>query len=517
MSLRYRLVAGFALVALALLGFDVVVSTLVHRTLIRSLDSRLVDRPGGRRLGFGFGGPGFASGAPPGGSGSGGGVAPIPRGGVTDLYTVIVSANGTVDRRSPSIGGRSSGSPAIPADLAARAAGAGVNPRPFTVADAGGSGDGFRAIAVRVGDNTVLVAVSLHDTKETFDELLLVEVLGTIAVLAAGGLVVWWVLHLGVRPLDEMTRAADAIAAGDLSRRIDRAEPSTEAGRLGLALNAMLAEIQQAFDERSRSEDRLRRFVADASHELRTPLTSIRGYAELWRAGGLDTDSALADAMRRMEQEAARMGVLVDDLLLLARLDQGRPLEAHPVNLAALARDAVADARAVEPGRAIDLVVPERLMVDGDEGRLRQVLANLLANERIHTPPNTPVRVGLRLVDDHAVLVVEDDGPGFGPEPERVFERFYRADPARARAKGGSGLGLSIVAAVTEAHGGRAVAGTTLTGGARVEILLPLVAPAPSGSPGAADGPGDGAPLALAGRRDLGAVAGPAGPSNQFA
>jgi two-component system OmpR family sensor kinase len=214
--------------------------------------------------------------------------------------------------------------------------------------------------------------------------------------------------------------------------------------------------------------------VADASHELRTPLTSIRGYAELWRQGGLETESQRADAMRRMEQEAARMGVLVDDMLLLARLDQGRPLEMTPVDLAVITRDAVADASAVEPDRPVHLEAPEHLVVQGDDHRLHQVVANLLANERVHTPQSTAVRVSLASDGDTATLVVEDDGPGFGPQPERVFERFYRTDPARARSSGGTGLGLSIVASVVEAHGGRATAGASATGGARVCVELPV-------------------------------------------
>jgi two-component system OmpR family sensor kinase len=312
---------------------------------------------------------------------------------------------------------------------------------------------------------------------ETLNKVLLVEGLATLLVVVALSLVAWWVLHLGVRPLDRMAQTADAIAAGDLSRRVDRAEPNTEVGRLGLALNKMLGEIEQAVGDSRASEDRLRRFIADASHELRTPLTSIRGYAELWRQGGLDSDAALADAMRRTEQEAARMGVLVDDMLLLARLDQGRPLESAPVDLAILADDAVADTRAVEPSRPVTIESPGQVVVLGDEGRLRQVISNLLTNTRVHTPSGTPVRVRVGVEGGRAILEVEDDGPGFGSEPDRVFERFYRADPARARASGGIGLGLSIVASVVEAHGGTTTAGTTPSGGARIRIELPLSSP----------------------------------------
>jgi len=363
----------------------------------------------------------------------------------------------------------------IPVDIARHAAPPGVIPEPFGLR----GGHGYRAVAISdplTGDTNV-IAVSLRDTVRTFRDVVLVEALATLAVLGALAVVAWWVLHLGVRPLDQMAATADAIAAGDLARRVERAEPRTEVGRLGLALNTMLAEIEQAFAQRRASEDRLRRFVADASHELRTPLTSIRGYAELWRQEGLESDAAVADAMRRMESEAARMGLLVDDMLLLARLDQGRPLESAPVDLAILATDAVADARAVEPGRPVSLDTAPHLVVAGDEGRLRQVLANLLANVRVHTPAGTAVHVHAQARDRTAVLEVSDDGPGLGPSPERVFERFYRADPARARASGGTGLGLAIVAAVVSAHGGRATAGATAGGGACLRVELPLLTP----------------------------------------
>jgi len=499
-SLRSRLLAGFALVAIVLLGADAIVGLLVHRSLIQSVDQRLAvaRRPPRDEVApaGALAGAGGSTGLPGGAAGTtgAGGLTPstlappaspndavrlrLPA--LTDLYVAVVLPNGIVERQSPTA--QVGGPPAIPAGLAKLAGAAGTEPKPFTVGSAHG-GDGYRAVAFKTARGDVFfVAVSLHDTARTFRNVLVVEALATLAVLAALGLVAWFVLHLGVRPLDQMAATADAIAAGDLSRRVDRAEPRTEAGRLGLALNTMLTEIEQGFVQRAESEERLRRFVADASHELRTPLTSIRGYTELWRQGALEDEAQLADAMRRVEQEAARMGVLVDELLLLARLDQGRPLEQAPVDLARVVKDAVRDAQAVEPGRPIALDAPDHLVVQGDESRLTQVVANLLANARVHTPPGTPVRVRLAVSGDRAVLEVADDGPGLGPEPSRVFERFYRADPSRARARGGAGLGLSIVAAVSEAHGGRATAGASPSGGALVRIELPL-APARSPEP----------------------------------
>jgi len=481
MSLRSRLVAGFVLVAIVLLAADAVVALRVHRSLIQSVDQRLAvaRRPPRTEVAA----PGSAFGNVPSGQATET-VRPFPS--LTDLYVAMVLPDWTIDRQFPTTGAPATAPPAIPTDLSKLASPAGVAPKPFTVPAKAG-GDSFRAVAFHTGRGDIaFIAVSLHDTATTFRDVVAVEGLASLAVLAAMALVAWFVLHLGVRPLDRIAVTADAIAAGDLSRRVDRAEPRTEAGRLGLAFNTMLGRIEGAFAERSASEDRLRRFVADASHELRTPLTSIRGYTELWRQGALGDPDNLADAMRRVEQEASRMGVLVDELLLLARLDQGRPLESAPVDLARVVADAVSDAAVVEPQRPITLDAPEHLIVDGDETRLTQMVVNLLANARTHTNPTTPVRVRLATTGTLAVLEVEDDGPGLGPEPERVFERFYRADRARSRASGGAGLGLSIVAAVSEAHGGRTAAGRSPSGGALLRVELPVAArptvPEPAGA-----------------------------------
>jgi two-component system, OmpR family, sensor kinase len=321
------------------------------------------------------------------------------------------------------------------------------------------SGDGsYRVLAARLDDGRIFsVALPLDDNRATLRRLVGIELGMSIGVLAALAAMGWWVVRLGLRPLDHFGATAAAIAEGDLSRRVEGADDRTEVGRLGLALNRMLGQIESAFDERRATEDRLRRFVADASHELRTPLTSIRGYAELFRRGAADRPEDLATAMRRIEEESARMGVLVEDLLLLARLDQGRPMDMAPVDLARLAADAVDDARAVSPDRPISFSDGAPVMVLGDDLRLRQVAANLLSNVEVHTPPGTAVHVRVTAEGDRARLVVSDDGPGVAPDvAERVFERFYRVDKARSRATGGVGLGLSIVAAIAEAHGGSA-------------------------------------------------------------
>jgi two-component system OmpR family sensor kinase len=299
-------------------------------------------------------------------------------------------------------------------------------------------------------------------------------------LLALAG-VAWWVVRLGLRPLDRMGETAGAIAAGDLSRRVEPADEKTEVGRLGLSLNSMLGQIEGAFAERTASETRLRRFVADASHELRTPLTSIRGYAELFRRGASTRPDDLAKTMRRIEEAAARMGVLVDDLLLLARLDQGRPLEHGPVDLTRLVAAAVDDLRATSPERPVTYESDGAIVVNGDEFRLRQVLANLLENARTHTPPSTPVEVRVAKSGDDAIIEVRDHGPGMSAEDAaRAFERFWRSDPSRTRSSGGAGLGLAIVAAIIEAHGGHAEVETAPAEGATFRVYIPLTGPPPA-------------------------------------
>ena len=355
---------------------------------------------------------------------------------------------------------------------------------PFTVASEDGSGAGYRAIAVRSDDGSVVVvAVPLADVAETLRRLVVVAGLVTLGVLAAMGLLSWATVRRELRPLRRIEETAGAIAAGDLSQRVEQTDPRTEVGRLGAALNVMLGRIEYSMEEQRASEEALRRFLADASHELRTPLTSIRGYAELFRRGAEDDPADTAVSMRRIEQESARMGSLVDDLLFLARSGQGRPIAHETVDLARVAADAVQDARAVDPGREITLDAPEALVVVGDEGRLRQVLANLLSNALGHTPPGTPIAVRVRADEGSAELEVSDRGPGLeSEEAAHVFEPFFRADPARGRvpseeANGngrGTGLGLSIVAAIAEAHGGGAEVTSTPDEGATFTVRLPL-------------------------------------------
>ena len=395
---------------------------------------------------------------------------------------------------------------------------------------------------------TVIVGLDVSNVYRTIGRLIGIDLIVSLIIILVLAVVGIALVRTSLRPLTEIERTAEAIAAGDLTRRVPDRDARTEVGRLGRSLNAMLSQIEFAFRARAdsemaarRSEDRIRQFVADASHELRTPLTAIRGFAEYYRQrGGLENGAGSAAAghsgpgsagpdapgqkdagietgpageplatpaddgspltrvdldriMRRVEQESSRMGVLVEDMLLLARLDQQRPLESRPVDLLTLAADAVHDARVMAPARSIELTVGSGAapIVLGDEVRLRQVIGNLMSNALIHTPDGTPVEVRIRsgTLDDGPVpgpvppgtprpaviLEVADSGPGLSPDQaERAFERFYRADQARARHAGGTGLGLAIVAALVTAHGGAVQVEPTPGGGATFRITLPL-------------------------------------------
>ncbi|NJC70899.1 HAMP domain-containing histidine kinase [Planosporangium thailandense] len=373
-------------------------------------------------------------------------------------------------------------------------------------------------VSLRPNGQVLIVGQLMTDVDEALARLIVIDVVvGSVVlvVLAAAGVAL---VRASLRPLVEIEQTAGAIAAGQLGRRVPESHPATEVGRLSRALNAMLAQIEGAFTARAaseraaraaefaardaaaaaqlseararRSEERMRQFIADASHELRTPLTTIRGFAELYRQGAVGPDQT-HDVLRRIEDEASRMGLLVEDLLLLARLDQERPLVLAPVELRVLASDAVEAARAVAPDRSIGLDAPpdgRPILVLGDEPRLRQVLGNLVTNALTHTPPGSPVTVRLSVDGSAAVLEVVDSGPGIAPEQaDRVFQRFYRVDKARTRQAStgdrrvqggrhsGAGLGLAIVAALVAAHDGSVEVDSLLGEGATFRVRLPLL------------------------------------------
>ncbi len=342
------------------------------------------------------------------------------------------------------------------------------------VIGARGDPDGvYRAVAVTVPQGTLYSALSLNQTNDTLDSLRKVELLASLAVLLAIVVLALAMVRRGLRPLRQMADTAGAIASGDLTQRVPERESRTEVGRLGSALNKMLTRIEGAFAEKSESEERLRQFVADASHELRTPLTSIRGYAELLARGGFSDEASRRKALKRIEEEATRMGGLVEDLLLLAELDQGRPLRAEPVDLQRVCADAVGDSSAVALDHRFSLVPGRPVVVEGDSERLAQVAHNLVRNAVAHTPPGTEVRVSTGVAGPMGYILVSDNGPGIADaELPRVFDRFYQGDPSRSVA--GTGLGLAIVRAIAEALGGSAEVLSTTGPGASLRVKIPL-------------------------------------------
>lgn len=341
--------------------------------------------------------------------------------------------------------------------------------RPFDLGGTRAIARTNRALGPSRAGTVVVVAAPLSDIDAAVRRLVITELLTGAALVALLALVARRLIRRGLAPLDRMASTAQAVATGgDLRARMTPDRPGSEVGRLAAAINVMLDRIAEAFAARARSEARIRDFAADASHELRTPLTTIQGYAELYRHGALDD---LPDAMRRIEDEAARMSRLVGELLELARLDRGAALELSPVDLAALVRDAVAGAQSLDQGHPVALETPETLVVAVDEARIRQILANLLANVRAHTPAGTPAVVRISRTPSAVALEVCDKGPGMSAEDAgRAFDRFHRAAQTSG---GGSGLGLAIVDAIARAHGGRVALRSSPEEGTRVLVELP--------------------------------------------
>jgi two-component system OmpR family sensor kinase len=493
-SLRARLVTGLiAVVLVGLMAANVIVFENIESFLIRGIDAQLVTArvsvnnalQGGR-----FGAVEFPSSTPAGTYGA--------------AYT-------TAGVEEVSIQGFSGKKPVLNAATLERLAsgGSSAGQQNFTYLTVGSVGDPsfqYRVIGYPVNivsANTLVsspgvavVAIPLTSMNATLHQLILVDFIVGGLLLVLLGLLGYFVVRVGLRPLGDIEETAGAIAAGDLSRRVELVEPSTEVGRLGASLNVMLETIEHSFNEQLASENRLRQFLADASHELRTPVTSIRGYAELFRRGAAERPDDLATAMRRIEDESIRMGTLVDDLLLLARLDQGRPLEAVPVDLAVIAADSASDAEVLAPDREVVLQVAGPLTVLGDEPRLRQVVGNLLQNALRHTPVGSKVTVTAGRRGTEVYLSVADEGPGIAPEHlPHLYERFYRADPSRTRMSGGAGLGLAIVASIVDSLGGTATVTSEVGHGATFTILLPaaaassLPAPLPESTPDAVRSP----------------------------
>jgi two-component system, OmpR family, sensor kinase len=466
MPLRVGLVATtLLLAACGLTASGIAVTSILRHSLIKRVDQTLQE---GSRRGWAqapFGTSRVRSG-------------PTPEGPPSNFYLRAISPDG----RTWTVVNDSNAQPALPENND-------VGPKPKTVGSVDNSGVQWRAVSVRgPHGQLVTVAYDLSDAQETVRSLVWLQLGIGAAVLVVLGLAEFWSVHRSLRPLMEVEQTAAAIAAGQLDRRVPERDPRTEVGRLSQALNGMLAQIQRALassessaEQARNSEDRMRRFITDASHELRTPLTTMRGFAELYRQGA---SRDMEMMMSRIESESRRMGLLVDDLLLLARLDAQRPIEQNRVDLLSLASDAVHDAQAVAPKRNITMEVvdgPGTPEVLGDEPRLRQVLGNLVTNALQHTPESADITVRVGTEGDDAILEVVDEGPGMSQEDAlRIFERFYRTDSSRARISGGSGLGLSIVDSLVVAHDGTVTVTTAPGQGCRFYVSLPRIADVPS-------------------------------------
>jgi two-component system OmpR family sensor kinase len=464
MKLSHRLLIGLGAVTLAFAITGFLIANTQRRYLTQQVDRQLqnafplVNGAFGNRP------------LPPDGAGT-----------LSEVYIGHLSTDGTL---TPFVQGQLvTGSPNVtPADATAHS---GPGPGQVFTVDGNGTSDRFRVLVFerreQAGWN--VVALSLAKADSAYTRLLIATAIGGVVVLAVIALTGAWVVRLGVKPINDVAAAADAISAGKKDIRVPSYPAGTEAARLADAFNTML-------DQKEASDERLRQFVADASHELRTPLTSIRGYADLYQQGGLSDQVRLDDAMRRVSGEADRMGSIVNDLLLLSKLDRGADLQITEIDLAPMLHEQAADARAVQPERILTVSTAEPLTCSGDGDRLRQVVAALVHNALVHTPIETPIEIlGSRA--DGAVIIevvvharpVVDHGPGMDEATAtRAFERFFRGDPSRARRTGGSGLGLSIAQSIVDAHHGRLAIFTAPGDGCRFRIALPAYGPATSAS-----------------------------------
>lgn len=460
MALRTKLVISFtALLVVVIAALGLVASRSIESILIGQIDQTLT--------GFAQRGP-----FPPGGLG------PDPDDSEGQFFSsvaeVVINADGEVVFSRPS--GFLDDPDPLP-DVSEIP----QTDEPFFTSSADGSVD-YRAISRSLPEEiasgvTVVRAAPLTEVSSATTSLVQALVLTGLGILLLGGAATWWTVERSMSPVEQMVQTAEAIAAGDLSRRVPELDPDTELGRLGSSLNEMLTTIEHSVETEREGRSRLRQFMADASHELRTPLTAISGYAELRRKGGLNTPEAEDQAWSRIQSESQRMGSLIEDLLTLTRLGQSQPLQVDRVDVAAIARDAAVDHRVVDSTRPVTVSAPESLIVEADGERLHQVFANLLSNVRVHTPQGTHVEIEVREGGNLVAFDVTDDGPGIPAMAlPHVFDRLYRADPSRSRRSGGSGLGLAIVEAIVEEHGGTVTASNVPSGGARFTIELPAKA-----------------------------------------
>ena len=472
-SLRNRLIlATLALSAVAIIASDFAANTLLKSFLIKQVDSQLENVTGNSLMRL------DRAGIDNGGGEEGSGFLPVrPLGSVPTTVTLtLLDLTGAVTGQ---IGGEFSHTSSTnlfkdltPAEVVSHQG------QPFTIHGEGENPD-IRVVAKLLpsGVGTVVVSVALDSVDRTLGKLTAIFFLITLIVLLLIAGISRFLIHLSLRPLNKIEDTAARIADGDLSARLPEVDETTEVGRLTGSLNTMLSRIEESFAVRTESEGKLRRFVADASHELRTPLTAIRGFAELHRQGAVQGEDKVKELVGRIEKESIRMSSLVEDLLLLARLDQTPKVATEPVDINHLVSEAVESARAAGPGHPIEIIKPkEDVFVLGDSQRIHQAVANLLANARTHTPAGTPITIVIEQSDLESTISVTDLGPGLSQDDQsRIFERFFRADPARVRVSGeGSGLGLAIVDAVMKAHGGSVNVDSELGKGSTFTLHFPM-------------------------------------------
>ena len=472
MSLRARLLLAVGAVAvLALAAADVATYSSLRSFLYHRVDQSLASTEAPIEQALAQNAMSF-----------GGSATIVP---LSATYVQLRRADGDVQSTRPLVRQGRKVAPLLPDTIVGFSSGGPNGSSRYLTVGSDPPGSRFRALAtqLRSGDQLVLAA-PLDDVQQTLRRLLDVELAVTLAALAVAAALGWWLVKVGLRPLADVEETAVAIAQGQLDRRVPGDTAGTEVGRLAAALNTMLERIQVAFAQRDateaelrRSEERMRRFVGDASHELRTPLAAVAAYAELFERGASTHPEDLERLMAGIGSEAGRMRELVEDLLLLARLDEGRPLARNRVELVVLVSEAIEAARAVGPAWPVRLEASRPVEVVGDASRLREVIDNLLANVRAHAPPGTATVVHLATVGPDAVLSVADNGPGLSDdEAAQVFDRFYRADTSRTRERGGAGLGLAIVAGIVGAHQGTVLVTHTPGGGATFTLRLPAAA-----------------------------------------
>jgi len=486
LSLRSRLllaVGGIAL--LALVVADVAIYASLRSYLYQQTDATLqASHVAVEAAAEGRTGPGGASQPSPDAPGQGNGESRF----CSSAPAMFIEVRGVDNIVIPDeecaafVPGEASYSPKIPTQISGFSVTAADPNEPvtyFTVPSTTAGGPDFRVRASKLAAGGVLiVAEPIGNVASTLRQLLFLEVAVTIAALLGAIALGLWLVRLGLRPLRDVVRTADSISGGDLMHRIPNANTSTEVGHVATALNVMLERIESAFGDLQASENRLRQFVSDASHELRTPIAAVSAYAQLFTQGAAERAEDLPRLMQGIERETRRMARLVEDLLLLARFDEQHAVAAEPVELVGLAAEAVETARMVGPDWPVTFVATEPVEVLGDSSALRQVIDNLLANVRAHTPRGTEADVVVGREDAMAFVEIVDNGPGISDaDAATIFERFFRADPSRSRETGGAGLGLAIVASIMRAHGGRALAGPRAGGGAAFRVEMPALDP----------------------------------------